>query len=56
MKTVDKLAMEDGTEALDMLVSMRAQPRPLEAVEIIEYEPQYQEVFKQLGLVPAQCG
>jgi len=50
MKTVDTLARKDRTEALDMLVSTRAHPRPLEAVEIIDYAPQYKEVFKQLNL------
>jgi GNAT superfamily N-acetyltransferase len=50
MKTLDKLAREDRTEALDTLASAQTNLWPSEDVEIIDYEAQYKEVFKQLNL------
>jgi GNAT superfamily N-acetyltransferase len=50
MKTLHTLAREKRPEALDTSVSTRTNAGLSEAVEIIDYEAQYKEVFKQLNL------
>src|SRR5262245_888565 len=49
MKTLDESAREERPGTIDTLLSTRTNPEPSEAVEIINYEAQYKEIFKQLN-------
>jgi GNAT superfamily N-acetyltransferase len=50
MKISDEAAREERPEALDTSLSTRTNPKPSEAVEIIDYEAQFRDVFRRLNL------
>jgi putative acetyltransferase len=50
MHTLDTGAAEERSEAHASSPKTPTNARPSEAVEIIEYDPQYREAFKQLNL------
>src|SRR5262245_46239849 len=50
MKILDELAREERPGTIDTSLSTRTNPEPSEAVEIIDYETQFRDVFRRLTL------